>query len=305
MSVFIVHTKEGNTDMYYNHRGEKIVRQSIILNPFIDIGLAGVTYPNPNYRIMHNIKSRFFYDYYVFEYVVSGKGYIETANDFITVQAGDLYFLNKLHQHIYYSDPTEPYEKIFITVKGHLIDALVDAYKINDSVIVNQCDIVHFMNDLLTLADTQNSLPYDDLSIRILQLFQFLRNSYNMSELYNKNTAEIIKNYLDSNLTTKISLDDICQDCHISKSHAERLFGETYEISPLKYFSRAKAIHVATLLKETNYSLSEIADLMSYSDVKYMSKCFKKWIGQTPLNYRKNRRKLNASAETKSKGESG
>ena len=78
----------------------------------------------------------------------------------------------------------------------------------------------------------------------------------------------------------------------MSKSHVERIFTEAYEISPLKYFARAKAHHVASLLRNTNYSLSEIADSLSYSDVKYMSRCFKKWIGQTPLSYRKNRGNL-------------
>lgn len=57
--------------MYYNYRGEKIVRQNTNLNSFLDVGLAG-----------------------------------------------DLYFLNKLHRHVYYSDATDPYEKIFITIKG-------------------------------------------------------------------------------------------------------------------------------------------------------------------------------------------
>lgn len=283
--------------MYYNYRGEKIVRQNTNLNSFLDVGLAGITYPNPSYRIMHNISSQFLYDYYVFEYVVSGKGYIETENDQITVQAGDLYFLNKLHRHVYYSDATEPYEKIFITVKGRFADALVNAYKIKDSVIVRQCDVFDFMTNLLDLVDASKSIPYNELSVKVLQLFQFLCESDSESESSAENFAEIIKNYLDSNLTNRITLDNICQDCHLSKSHVERIFTEAYEISPLKYFARAKAHHAASLLRSTNYSLSEIAEFLSYSDVKYMSRCFKKWMGQSPLSYRKNRGELYNSKE--------
>lgn len=284
--------------MYYNYRGEKIVRQNTSLNSFLDIGLAGITYPNPNYRIMHNVSSQFLYDYYVFEYVVSGKGYIETEDRRFTVRAGDLYFLNKLHTHVYYSDPIEPYEKIFFTIKGRFADALVSAYKIKSSVIVKKCDILDFMTNLLDLVDDGKSLSYNDLSMNILQLFQFICEPVSETETPTENLAEVIKSYLDSNLTNKISLENICQDCHVSKSHAERIFTETYEISPLKYFARAKAHHVASLLRNTNYSLSEIADSLSYSDVKYMSRCFKKWIGQTPLNYRKNRGELYFSEET-------
>lgn len=283
--------------MYYNYRGEKIVRQNVNLNSFLDVGLAGITYPNPSYRIMHNISSQFLYDYYVFEYVISGKGYIETETDKITVQAGDLYFLNKLHRHIYYADAVEPFEKIFITVKGRFLDSLVKAYKIKDSVIVKKCDVLNFMTDLLDMVDAEKSIPYDDFAIKILQLLQFLCNPISINETFTENFAEIIKNYLDSNLTNKITLDNICQDCHVSKSHVERIFTEAYEISPLKYFARAKAHHAASLLRSTNYSLSEIAEFLSYSDVKYMSRCFKQWMGESPLSYRKNKGELYLSKD--------
>lgn len=278
--------------MYYNYRGEKIVRQNTKLNSFLDIGLAGITYPNPSYRIIHNISPQFFYDYYVFEYIVKGKGYVETEKDKITVQTGDLYFLNKLHRHVYYPDPTDPFEKIFIVAKGRFLDALVNAYQIRESVIVKQCDVHDFMTQLLVMVDASRSLPYDELALKILRLFQYLCESVSESDVPTENFAEIIKNYLDSNLTRNLTLETICQDCHLSKSHVERIFTSEYHISPLKYFARAKVHHAAALLLNTNYSLSEIAEFLSYSDVKYMSRCFKKYMGQSPLTYRRNKGEL-------------
>ena len=284
---------------YYNSKGEKIIRHNTKLNSFLDIQLAGITYPNPNYRIIHNISPQFLYDYYVFEYVVSGKGYIETKHDKITVRSGDLYFLNKLKQHTYYSDAEDPFKKIFIVLKGRFIDALVSAYQIHESVIVRQFDAYDLMMQLLDMMDTDQNLPYDELSMKILQLFQFLRDIIPGSESPSENFAEIIKNYLDSNLTNKLTLETICQDCHLSKSHVERIFTNTYAISPLQYFAQAKAQHAAALLLDTNYSLNEIAEYLSYSDVKYMSRCFKKYMGQSPLKYRKNKGKICFSQNVK------
>ena len=276
--------------MYFNQRGEKIIHHSTLLNPFLDIKLAGITYPNPNYRIIHNISHEFAYDYYIFEYVVSGKGYIETENTKITVQAGDFYFLNRLSKHIYYSDPDEPYEKIFIVFKGRFVDALVRAYQIHNSFILKRFDAHELMTELLDILSTKPEFSYDDLSVKILQLFQIICKIDSSTSLSANNYAEMVKNYLDSNLTNRISIEMICRDCHISSSHLERVFTEAYEISPLKYFAKAKAQYAAFLLLNTNYSLSEISEFLSYSDTKYMSRCFKKWMGVSPNTYRKTKR---------------
>ena len=273
--------------MHFNQRGEKIIRQSTLLNPFLDVKSAGITYPNPNYRIIHNISHEFTYDYYIFEYVVSGKGYIETENKKIMVQAGDFFFLNRLSKHIYYSDPDEPYEKIFIVFKGRFADALVRAYQIHNSFILKHYDAHDSMTEILDMLDSKQNFSYDELSVKILQLFQILcKIDFSAPSSFN-NYAEIVKNYLDSNLTSRMTIEMICRDCHISSSHLERVFTEAYDISPLKYFARAKAQYAAFLLLNTNYSLSEISEFLSYSDTKYMSRCFKKWIGKSPNTYRK------------------
>lgn len=276
--------------MYFNQMGEKIIHQNTLLNPFLDVKLAGITYPHPDYRIIHNISHEFTYDYYIFEYVVSGKGYIETENQKIMVQAGDFYFLNRLSKHIYYSDPDEPYEKMFIVIKGRFVDALIRAYQIHNSFILKHFDAHDLMTNILDMLNSEKELSYDDLSVKILQLFQILCKIDPSAALSFNNYAEIVKNYLDSNLTSKLTIEMICRDCHISSSHLERVFTEAYQISPLKYFARAKAQYAAFLLLNTNHSLSEISESLSYSDTKYMSRCFKKWIGESPNTYRKTKR---------------
>ena len=273
--------------MYFNQMGEKIIHQNTMLNPFLDVKVAGTTYPNPNYKIIHNISHEFPYDYYIFEYVVSGKGYIETENKKIMVQAGDFYFLNRLSKHVYYSDPDEPYEKLFIVIKGRFVDALIRAYQIRNGFILKHFDAHDLMMDILDMLDSKQDFSYDDLSVKILQLFQIMCKIDSSASPTSNNYAEIVKNYLDSNLTSRMTIELICRDCHISSSHLERVFTEAYQVSPLKYFARAKAQYAAFLLLNTSYSLSEISEILSYSDTKYMSRCFKKWMGVSPNTYRK------------------
>ena len=107
--------------METNRWGEDIISKTIYYNDVLEIYTAGITNPNPDYRIMHNIcPEEMHFDYYVFEYVLSGVGYIETPEKTYTVSEGDMYFLNKLRYHDYYPDKKNPFKKEFVVVRGAL-----------------------------------------------------------------------------------------------------------------------------------------------------------------------------------------
>ena len=45
--------------MYISAWGEKIVIDNVQTNSYLEPIMAGITYPNPSYRIMHNISKEF------------------------------------------------------------------------------------------------------------------------------------------------------------------------------------------------------------------------------------------------------
>ena len=287
--------------MFVNSNGENIVFNSKEKNNFFCVNLAGQTNPNDKYRIMHNVNKYFLYDSYVFEYVISGKGYIEYDEKRVSVEAGDMYFLNKLQRHIYYSDSADPYVKIFIVISGALVDKLVEAYNIKESVIVKKINIqptILKIHDLLT----KPTIDYNQISIEILkllsreELINICYKLYNDSLTNEDNTklslAELIKAHLDNNIAGKINLEHLSRELHISKSHIERVFKDSYGISPLKYFINRKVDYACAMLINTKYSVSKISEQLSFCDDKYFSKCIKRNTGLTPLQYRKQNRKF-------------
>ncbi len=272
--------------MYINSNNEIIIFNSIDRNDFLSISMAGITNPNPNYHIIHNINRNFFYDYYVFEYVISGKGFIEYDNKILEVKSGDFYFLNKLCKHIYYADKYDPFKKIFVVCKGKFIDSLVSAFNINKSVIsakINVEPIITKIHDELI----KESIDYVTISHHILALF----HSFNTEVLDENQEAmqlpELIRKYLDTSITQKLSLDKISEELNISKSHIERVFKNRFNTTPLNYFMKQKTKYACALLVNTSYSINIIAEQTGFSDSKYMAKCIKKETGMTPLQYRK------------------
>lgn len=278
--------------MYISNWGEEIVVHNAISNDYLEVIMAGVTHPNPTYRIIHNVSNQFPYDYYVFEYVVKGKGYIETPEEKYTVEAGDFYFLNKLCYHIYYSDPDEPYEKIFLVLKGSFVDFLVSGYRLSNSVYVKKCNLDGLMTQIINHLSREGPINYDRLSVWVLEIFQQLFPPPYQSKTNTNFIPEMIKNYIDAHINEKITLDDISNNLYISKSHIERTFKEEYNQTPMAYCANQKISQVASMLVTTNHSISHIAQQFGYSDVKYMAKTFKKIKGKTPMEYRRDKLQL-------------
>ena len=273
--------------MYINAWGEEIVINNSIGNDFLEVVMAGITNPNPTYRIMHNVSKQYRYDYYVFEYVISGVGHIETPDEKYVVKGGDFYFLNKLRYHIYYADPQQPYRKVFIVLKGSFVDFLVSNYHIFDSVYIKKCNLNNLMMHIISLLDREGPINYDRLALSVLEIFQQVFPSPYQSNPTVNRIPEMIKNYIDTHITEKITLEDISKNLYLSKSHIERVFKREYNQTPLAYCAQQKIILVASMLVTTDYSLTEIAHQLGFSDVKYMSKSFKKIKGKTPMEYKK------------------
>lgn len=273
--------------MYISKWGEEIVIDNNLGNDYLEVIMAGITHPNPTYRIIHNVSKEFPYDYYVFEYVVKGVGYIETPEERYTVTGGDFYFLNRNRYHIYYADRDDPYEKIFVVLTGSFVDFLVSKHLSNDSVYIKKCNVNSLMTHIIQLLSREGPISYDKLAIAVLGIFQQVFPSPYRSMPSTKRVPEMIKNYIDAHINERITLEDISNNLYISKSHIERAFKQEYGQTPLAYCSNQKIEHVASMLVTTDYSLSHIAQQFGFSDVKYMSKSFKKIKGQTPMEYRR------------------
>ena len=148
------------------------------------------------------------------------------------------------------------------------------------------------MTQIIDHLNREGPINYDRLSVWVLEIFQQLFPSPYQSKTNTNFIPEMIKNYIDAHINEKITLDDISNNLYISKSHIERTFKKEYNQTPLAYCANQKISQVASMLVTTNYSLSHIAQQLGYSDVKYMSKTFKKVKGKTPMEYRRDKLKL-------------
>lgn len=74
--------------------------------------------------------------------------------------------------------------------------------------------------------------------------------------------------------------------CALSLAQFNRRFRQTFGSSARRYILRERIDRAATLLRETELSIKEIAEALGYRDVFYFHRQFKQLLGQTPLGMR-------------------
>ncbi len=96
-----------------------------------------------------------------------------------------------------------------------------------------------------------------------------------------------ISEYINLNFEQDISLDNLCERFSISKSHLSRKFKTVAGIGLNEYITFVRISNAEKLLKNSNYSITQIAAMCGFNDSNYFSTVFKRLKGITPLKYSK------------------
>ncbi len=72
----------------------------------------------------------------------------------------------------------------------------------------------------------------------------------------------------------------------LSYDHRARQFRQWYGESPRDYLMRRRMERAADMIRETELSITAIAEQLGYGDLSYFGRCFKKIHGQSPAHWR-------------------
>ncbi|MCI8388081.1 MAG: AraC family transcriptional regulator [Clostridiales bacterium] len=274
--------------MYINTFKETIIYEKITrTNPYIDVFLAGITNANPEYYIS---RKKWLRDFYVFEYVLSGKGYIRNNDDVYPVNAGDFYFLGKAANVQYYADKNDPYKKLFINIGGSIIDSMISAFKLED-ITIRHTDVLYTFKELHTIIEKLD-IEQDPMLLRaVSRLIYELINSVADQDLIFGNANKIsnaakIHDYIDNHLTRHVTLSDISDKFFLSETHCIRIFRDKYGVTPIKYMMEARLKKSREIVTSTDLPIQDIAAMFQFCDAQHYSKAFKQQFGISPAQYR-------------------
>ena len=108
----------------------------------------------------------------------------------------------------------------------------------------------------------------------------------------NSNLA-IVKNmvgFIQENYRRKISLDEIAAAGAVGQSKCCKLFSAYLGQTPNAYLNRYRLDKSAELLRYSDMSVLEIALFVGFNGSSYYAETFRKWIGVSPTEYRKQKK---------------
>lgn len=99
-------------------------------------------------------------------------------------------------------------------------------------------------------------------------------------------TKQILR-YIAAHYAEDITLEDLAQSAHCSKSACLRAFRLLMKTTPYKYLIEYRLEQAALLLRQTQTPIGEIAEAVGFHQFSLFGKSFKRMTGQTPKEYRK------------------
>lgn len=98
-------------------------------------------------------------------------------------------------------------------------------------------------------------------------------------------TFALAVDFLLDNLSKHLKLIDIARHLNISISSLKALFKTHAGRGVIEYFNFLKIEAAKSYLRENEYSVTKIAELLGYSNTHYFSHQFKSYVGLTPTEY--------------------
>ena len=142
---------------------------------------------------------------------------------------------------------------------------------------------------LITCADEIYDKYYQNVFYQIEPILEcILRNLSAKIEQIEENPLVIkVKNFINANYSSKITLAEISKSLFFSQSYLELIFKKHTGLSVIQYLNFVRIEKAKLLLAEENAQLKTVAEDTGFSDVNYLVRVFKKTTGQTPLQYKK------------------
>lgn len=140
-------------------------------------------------------------------------------------------------------------------------------------------------NLFMDVLNTYNRItaPNGNYKIKLYNLFEYI-----IENIANDNNrlADLIT-YINNNLNSDLSTHTLSRVAMMSNSNLRKVFNTLYGISPKKYIDTLKINKAKDLLLNTEPSVQEISQMLNFYDTAHFSKTFKKIVGKTVTEYRK------------------
>ncbi len=86
-------------------------------------------------------------------------------------------------------------------------------------------------------------------------------------------------------------VDDFVQEMAVSRSVFFKKLKALTGLAPIEFIKEMRIKRAAQLIKQGDYTMTQIAYMVGINDPRYFSKCFKQYYEMTPTEYKESLKK--------------
>ena len=137
------------------------------------------------------------------------------------------------------------------------------------------------------IRDMKINTGLSDL-LSLLMAESWHRKESNRSQR-SKQSVFPIKEHLEQNYNSKVSLDELASKFYLSKNYMNRIFKEQFGMPIKEYLQVIRITNAKRLLRTTNWTIEQVGTACGFESIAYFSRAFKAVEGIAPSQYREKR----------------
>lgn len=240
---------------------------------------------------------------YEISYIVSGCGIYYTDGKSYPVKAGDIFINLPGQQHDGKADTIDPFRYFYIGFNFDNSHEEQDAFQhmkkmfdqIEKQVVPDMFGIqnafVSIFNELINLKEFSPLMIKTYIHQIIILAYRNFYDTWKKEYIPPKGMDETKKivydivNYIDTNLCNITELKQIANELGYSYSHLSHIFTREIGLTIKDYYNRKRFEKAVEWLKNSDMSITGIAQKLQYQSIHSFSKAFRKNFGISPTEY--------------------
>jgi len=237
--------------------------------------------------------------YYTLHFILSGQGHFYIHNKHYIIHENQYFLVPPDVLSFYKADMETPWSYVWICFNGDLVPIMLEHCHTNETSPIQNFPYVNDVRDIIfqmmkypELTPANECYIQSGLYAVFAKMQEAAKSSYNDIESNDNIYITQAMDYILSNSTPDITVMDVANYLHISRSYLFALFKKHLNTSPQRFLTMSRITNARELLSRTDIPVAIIANSCGYQNPFAFSRAFKKEMGMTPTEYRQEYRKI-------------
>ncbi len=238
-------------------------------------------------------------NHFLFHYVVSGKGSLDSNGpDGVTqhyaLEANQGFLICPGQVNTYYADKRDPWKYVWLEFGGLRAEEYLSAAGLGETQPIYQPKSLALAepvrDTMLYIADHPKASTLHIIGHLCLFLDALIQSSSTRRELHGARLQDFYiqeaVTFMEHNYRREVTVEEVADVCKLNRSYFSKLFRESMGCPPQEFLIRLRLSKAAERMQTTKASIGDIAASCGYPNQLHFSRAFKKRYGVSPREWR-------------------